>query len=96
MNRAVREADRSPLSSAEVKNKCRDTSAPHPAPEYGVTVCTGTALPDLYIQRYLEEVLLLFTVEKITPTRNVSTALYSNLHNTLIYVFNVDMCTLEK
>jgi hypothetical protein len=39
---------------------------------------------------------LLFTLEKIAPTRNISTALYSNLHNTPIYVFNVDMCTLGK
>lgn len=96
MNRAVREADRSSLSSAEVKNKCRDTSAPHSHPEYGIMVCTGKALPDLYIQRYLEKVLLLFTLENITPTRNISTVLYSNLHNTPIYVFNVDMRTLEK
>jgi len=52
-------------------------------------------MPDLYIQRYLE-VLLLFTLEKMTPTRNISTALYSDLHNTPIYVFSVDMCTLVK
>ena len=84
------------MSSAELKNKCRDTSAPHSPLEYDIMVCTGTALPDLYVQRYLEEVLLLFTLEKITPTRNISTALYSNLHNTPIYVFNVDMCALEK
>lgn len=96
MNRAVREADCSSLSGAEVKNQCRDTSAPHSRPEYGTIVCTGTALRDLYIQRYLEEVLLLFTLEKITPTRNISTALYSNLHNTPICLFNVDMFTLEK